>query len=172
MSKIEVFKSLKSGFGDNQNTYKVVKGNQIFLRIAESETQRGVFEVMTATASEDNSKYGSIAHVACKNQSLLVEIGMEWNRKQYGNTRNPSQDHIGRPYVKMGEWSITPPDTVFDLKEDPGITLFFNMYDEASCKTGGPTIKDIYSDVCVMEGQDVYLQDGMWLRPDGTMYER
>ncbi|NUH56007.1 hypothetical protein HUK76_20350 [Citrobacter portucalensis] len=172
MSKPEVFKSLKSGFGDHQNTYKIVRGNEIFLRVAESKTQRGLFEIMTATASEDNAMYGSKAHIACKNQSLLVDIALELNRKQYGDTRKPLQDHIGRPYVKIGEWLITPPDTVFDLKEHPDITLFFKMYDEAIHNTDGPTMEDIYSDLCVTEGQDVYLHDGMWLRPDGTMYER
>lgn len=31
---------------------------------------------------------------------------------------------------------------------------------------------DIYSDLCVGDGEDVYLSDGIYMRPNGKIYER
>jgi len=37
---------------------------------------------------------------------------------------------------------------------------------------GGGTMQDVYDAVSNEDGEDAYLSDGMWIRSDGTTYER
>jgi hypothetical protein len=45
-------------------------------------------------------------------------------------------------------------------------------YGELSKGDGGGTMQDVYNAVSNDDGEDAYLSDGMWIRSDGTTYER
>lgn len=64
--------------------------------------------------------------------------------------------------------------TIQDEVNEEWVTRFFELFDahEISTNIVEPSMVDIYSDLCVEDGEDVYLSDGMYMRPNGTTYER
>lgn len=64
--------------------------------------------------------------------------------------------------------------TIQDEVNEEWVTRFFELFDADGISTNivEPGMVDIYSDLSVEDGEDVYLSDGMHMCPNGTIYER
>ena len=64
--------------------------------------------------------------------------------------------------------------TIQDEVNEEWVTRFFELFDAHGISTNivEPDMVNIYSNLCVEDGEDVFLNDGMYMRPNGTIYER
>lgn len=64
--------------------------------------------------------------------------------------------------------------TIQDEVNEEWVTRFFELFDAHGISTNivEPGMVNIYSNLCVEDGEDVCLSDGMYMRPNGTIYER
>jgi len=163
--EFEILESTKVGL-NSKESYIVVRNETSFLRILGNDPK---WRLMTATASEDR---GCI-HV-CAEQRRLIEcalrFGVELKTGPYVEI-----DWCGREYVNVCE--ITQDsgqnDEAFNDENSRHLTRFFEIYDNYlnQDSRAEDEMRELY-DALSIDGQDVYLSDGVWLSSDGTSHDR
>ncbi len=134
------------------------------------------FEVQTPTRPEERIRTGGGLTVGYKlpvNQKLLFSVAETLAQE---NHLQPEKkvDRFQNNCISMFSITIDQGKTIQDEVNEEWVTRFFELYDAHGISTNivEPSMVDIYSDLCVEDGEDVYLSDGMYMRPDGTTYER
>lgn len=131
-----------------------VKGGIVYLRIVGEE---GSYNVMTATAGED---YGGVAPF--DNQMALTEAALRVSAF-LGTSPQVKNDYHGREYVKICNCEYL--SDAYRAAE----MLFANLQGYSQARSN-VELQSLYSELAIDDsGSDVYLSDGMWLSPDGTM---
>ncbi|MFJ2334770.1 hypothetical protein [Pseudomonas helleri] len=88
---VKVFQSQKTGL-NSPESYIVVRGGTVFLRLLGEDPQ---WELMTATASEDNGRIN-----VCANQLRLIESALRLGA-ELETSPLVEKDWAGREYVKI-----------------------------------------------------------------------
>lgn len=148
-------------------SWRVIHKNKIFLRIAltkNSERVKFPFELMTATASDNSGIYRGLND---EERNRAVIAAQKVVKLQFDVESSVSQDWKGREYVPIALIDQEGVDTT-ELTEM--IDLFFQYYYEPNALDND--LIDIYNGICVEDGEDVYLSDGMWLTSDGRLIEK
>lgn len=147
-------KRSQKAYIESSEHFIVVRGGIIYLRIVGDE---GSYDVMTATAGED---YGGVASFA--NQMALNEAALRVSA--FLNTSpQVKSDYHGREYVKICNCEYL--SDAYRAAE----MLFANL-EKYSQARPGVELQSLYSELAIDDsGSDVYLSDGMWLSPNGTM---
>jgi hypothetical protein len=165
----EIYPSNKRGFSTKES-YIVTRQGESFLRIVGGDQ---FFEVLTATASEDNRGgfrvCGERASIIGAAVQLSAELGV-----------NPgfSKDSSGREFINICGISLREPCKVHDdewAEIDSALCRFFDIFDDSRQTPGNGRndLQEIYGDLATDDsGDEVYLVDGVWLSSDGTLHDR
>lgn len=155
----------------NGKDWVLVRGGTAFVRFLATDDEH-IFELQTPTRPEDSIRVGdgwTIGYKLPIDQKRLFSVAEQVAIEQ-GAQPEHKVDSFNNPCVFMWFATIDKGNTIQDVVNDRWITRFFELFDAAGdCVVSMP---DIYSELCVDEGEDVYLSDRMWMRPNGTMYER
>ncbi|UGS41063.1 hypothetical protein G163CM_17640 [Pseudocitrobacter corydidari] len=154
----------------------LVRGDTVFVRFLAQNDDGTSFEVQTPTRPEERIRTGGGLTVGYKlpvNQKLLFSVAETLAQE---NHLQPEKkvDRFQNNCISMFSITIDQGKTIQDEVNEEWVTRFFELYDAHGISTNiiEPSMVDIYSDLCVEDGEDVYLSDGMYMRPDGTTYER
>lgn len=172
-NSFKILKSNKAGL-NSQDGYIIVRGKTSFLRILGAYP---VWEIMTATASEDN---GSI--LVCSEQLRLVQSALlfgKWINEHAKTNVKPSveTDWLGREYVNVCSVEYKPDNTEQEFFDwlTKLIEHFFQIYDsyiDIKTRPQDEMIR-LYNDLSVDDfGGEVYLSDGVWLSNDGSLHDQ
>lgn len=167
MTSFEIHPSNKAGL-NSRESYIVVRNRVSFLRILGANPQ---WELMTATASEDNGRIK-----VCNNRPRLVQAA--WRLGVEINTRpEVKSDWKDREYVSICVINTKNSTNVDAVRKeiDALLSRFFELYDSyQSAETRGTyEMRDLYDALAIDDsGGDVYLSDGVWLSIDGSMHDR
>ncbi len=154
----------------------LVRGDTVFVLFLAQNDDGNSFEVQTPTRPEERIRTGDGLTVGYKlpvNQKLLFSVAETLAQE---NHLQPEKkvDRFQNNCISMFSITIDQGKTIQDEVNEEWVTRFFELYDAHGISTNivEPSMVDIYSDLCVEDGEDVYLSDGMYMRPDGTTYER
>lgn len=154
----------------NGKDWVLVRGDTAFVRFLATDDEH-IFELQTPTRPEDSIRIGSGTRNGYKlpiDQKRLFSVAEQVAIEQDAQPEH-KVDSFNNPCVCMGFTTIDKGKTIQDVVNDRWITRFFELFDAAGDCT---SMTDSYSDLCVDDSEDEYLSDGMWKRPNGTMYER
>ena len=148
---------------NNTKQYMVTRERFVCLRILGDGSS---FEIMTATASEDNRRF-----VVVPNQELLMEVAQK-TAEALGVKPSMHLDNYGRAYVKISR--------VFsDAEVDQVIDTFGHLVEQSLIEDGPAQgeahseLHEIYDAVAPDDsGEDAYLGDGVWISRDGSLSDR
>lgn len=161
----EIHQSNKRGF-NTKESYVVTRGRVSFLRIVGGEHS---FDMMTATASEDNPGGFRV----CSDRLNLIGAAVQI-ANELGVEPVFSKDSAGREFINICSISFQDPDK--DMAEiERALTRFFEIFDHASAgrQREGDEMQEIYGALASDDsGGDVYLSDGVWLSSNGSLHDR
>lgn len=159
----EIHQSIKTGI-TTKESYTVTRGRTLYLRII---GQYPNYIMMTATASEDNNRY-----IRCEKKEDLMSAALMLGNELKTNPEN-LRDRYQREYISICRIEIKQEHNKNSIMEglDQIITRFFSLYDSKP-SSKEQEMKNLYNELSIIEGEDVYLSDGMWLRPDGEITQR
>jgi hypothetical protein len=164
----ELFESNKAGFGSQKHCI-VTRGSTLFLRIVGNYP---TFDVMTATASEDNLPY-----FVCRDRRRLNQSAYRFG-EEMDTAPTFAKDSSGRDYVEICKMILRPSSPGEESDEAVlmrALGRFFEIFDatEPAASTRSDEMKDIY-EACAPDdsGRDAYLGDGIWLSSDGSSHDR
>ena len=154
----------------------LVRGDTVFVRFLAQNDDGNSFEVQTPTRPEERIRTGDGLTVGYKlpvNQKLLFSVAETLAQENHLQPEK-NVDRFQNNCISMFSITIDQGKTIQDEVNEEWVTRFFELYDAHGISTNivEPSMVDIYSDLCVEDGEDVYLSDGMYMRPDGTTYER
>jgi hypothetical protein len=150
--------SRKTGIISREH-YIVTLGDVVCLRLLDDGPK---FAVVTATAGEDNKRF----RAAC-NQELLIEVARKTETSEaLGGKFWMHRDNYGRDYVQIcrieNKEDLNRVIETFDR-----ICETVNGYQQAESEAKNE-LRELYDVIAPDEsGEDVYLQDGVWLSSDG-----
>jgi len=138
-----------------QVEYRVAAESHVFFRLI---ARQGEGWMMTATADEDGTPlkaYPDQARLIDETRRFLDRKGIAWE---------PKVDRNGKPYVEFlcpgfGEDSREIAAEILSALGIRSATKFLALAE----------MRAIYDDLAVEDGEDVYLSDGMYLTPQGTL---
>lgn len=154
--KFDLKKSVKFDL-KSEEKYVVIRDNAILLRILGEE---GNYVTVTPTAPDDKG-----SHIVYQNQYLLMEVFVEVIEK-YDLKHEIKKDWKGREYV-----SFEKAEYLSDVCRFADVFIDHLIEKGYSKSSGRDQMQEIYSGMCVEEGEPVYMSDGMYLFPDGSMRE-
>ncbi|WP_398494325.1 hypothetical protein [Variovorax sp.] len=164
MTTFKIHPSSKAGL-PSPDSYVVTRKNMSFLRLL---GQQPAWELMTATASEDN---GPIR--VCPERRRLIEAALRTSIELGGTQPKVEVDWLGREYAKICVVRQDPgeSDELVKSQLNTVIARFFDLYDShvAPDARGKDEMQDLYEALATDDGADVYLSDGVWLSSDGSM---
>lgn len=163
--KFQILKSNKAGLMSEESLL-VVRDGTSYLRILGQEPR---WELMTATASEDD---GRVA--VCSDKRRLIETAIRLCRA-LGFTSQETRDRLGRDYVKICRIVRERDDEDLRAVLVRTIGNFFDLFDGADEPVSGRAehMIDLYESISSgLDGEDVYLSDGLWLSSNGLIHER
>lgn len=167
---VDAFQIIKSDkFGLNsKESYILVRGKTSFLRILGADPQ---WELMTATASEDNGRIR-----ICNDRHRLIQAA--WRLGTDVDTKPEiKSDWMGREYVSI--CSVTQQESQGDKEFNDELKMlfsrFFELYDDFQIleTREDDEMRELYGALAVDDqGEDIYLSDGVWLSDDGSLHDR
>ncbi len=156
------------------NSRKVIANNKIYLRILKNRSSNQniyPFEVVTATAGDDSKKGKAIQEPNSFDRGIALKAAAEVVRDKFSIEPILQTDWQGRSYISIG---FCTEEGAKELIED-----FFKAFMKVSSDVQGLTtnseeddLTSIYNNLCVTEGEDVYLSDGLWLTESGNLIEK
>lgn len=163
---IKIVESKKHGFGGKES-YIVTRGQTSYLRIVGNHPD---YDLMTATASEDDKSY-----FVCGNKVKLISSALQFGASM-GFPPSYKDDSSGRRFIKICELHLTT-GKEDENREEIYSTLgeFFQMYDTSDAASNEVVneMQGLYSALAHgSHGDDVYLHDGVWLSSDGRLHDR
>lgn len=163
----QIYHSNKIGLAGTEG-YIVTRGNIGFLRILGTEPK---WTLMTATADEDHGRIHR-----CPEQLRLVEAALRLGHEIKTEPR-VERDWQDREYVKICTINSEPGQAQddFDKEATNLFKRFFEIYDECTnLRTRDHyEMRELYDALSTgCDNTDVYLSDGIWLRPDGSLEDR
>lgn len=165
----EIHRSNKRGFHTNES-YIVTRGRESFLRIVGGHR---TFDMMTATASEDNPGGFRV----CADKLSLIAAAVQI-AKELGVNPAFSTDSSGREFVNICNITLQEPNkaSADEMAEiDSALNRFFQIFDTAkqNAARDNDDMQEIYAVLTPDDsGEDVYLSDGIWLSSDGALHDR
>lgn len=152
----DITKSVKRDlYGDDK--FIVIRDNAILLRIIENDNS---YIVMTPTARDDKGGYNLY-----QDAELLMDIA-KTAAKDCNLNQVTRKDYAKRDYIEIEACEYIS-DAYRYAERFVKILLGKGHYRSAE-----NDMEDLYHDLCVDDGEPVYISDGMWLYPDGSMGER
>ena len=169
----QIVKAMKPKHGKD---WMLVRGNTVFVRILAKNDDGNSFEVQTPTRPEERIRIGDSFTIGYKrpvNMKLLFSVAETLAQENHLQPEH-KVDSFNNPCIAMFSITIDHGKTIQDEVKEKWVTRFFELFDAHGISTNivEPGMVDIYSDLCVEDGEDVYLSDGMYMRPNGTIYER
>ncbi|NDY46652.1 hypothetical protein G3M85_14845 [Serratia marcescens] len=155
----------------------LVRGDTVFVRFLAQNDDGNSFEVQTPTRPEERIRIGdglTIGYMLPVNQKLLFSVAETLAQENHLQPEHKA-DRFQNNCISMFSITIDHGKTIQDEINEEWVTRFFELFDAHGISTNNivePVMVDIYSDLCVEDGEDVYLSDGMYMRPNGTIYER
>lgn len=156
ISKFDLKKSVKFDL-KSEEKYVVVRDNAIVLRILGEE---GNYAIITPTAGDDKG-----GHTLYQDTSLLMEVFSDVIN-EFNLSYVIKQDWKGREYA-----SLEKADFISDACKFAEVFIDHLIRKGYSKATGRDEMQEIYDGLYVDEGEPVYMSDGMYLFPDGSMKE-
>jgi hypothetical protein len=155
-SLFDIIKSVKRDLRGEEK-FVVIRDNAILLRIIENNER---YVVMTPTARDDKGGYELY-----QDPELLMEIA-----KTVANycdlDQGLKEDCKGRNYIEVQACQYISDAYRYAEKF---VEILLSKGHHRSVHN---EMKYLYDDLCFDDGEPVYLSDGMWLYPDGSMSER
>ncbi|AVN34499.1 TPA: hypothetical protein SML71_000975 [Serratia marcescens] len=151
----------------------LVRGDTVFVRFLAQNDDGSSFEVQTPTRPEERIRIGDGLTIGYKlpvNQKLLFSVAETLAQENHLQPEH-KVDRFQNNCISMFSITIDHGKTIQDEVNEEWVTRFFELFDAHGISTNTGMV-DIYSDLCVEDGEDVYLSDGMYMRPNGTIYER
>lgn len=169
----QIVKAMKPKHGKD---WMLVRGDTVFVRFLAKNDDGNSFEVQTPTRPEERIRIGSGSTIGYKlpvNQKLLFSVAETLAQENHLQPEN-KVDRFQNNCISMFSITIDHGKTIQDEVNEEWVTRFFELFDAHGISTNivEPGMVDIYSDLCVEDGEDVCLNDGMYMRPNGTIYER
>lgn len=154
----------------------LVRGDTVFVRFLAQNDDGNSFEVQTPTRPEERIRIGGGLTTTYKlpvNQKLLFLVAETLAQENHLQPES-KVDRFQNKCISMFSITIDHGKTIQDEVNEEWVTRFFELFDAHGISTNivEPSMVDIYSDLCGEDGEDVYLSDGMYMRPNGTIYER
>ncbi|EML1874664.1 TPA: hypothetical protein KEX07_003083 [Proteus mirabilis] len=154
----------------------LVRGDTVFVRFLAQNDDGNSFEVQTPTRPEERIRIGGVFSTAYKlpiDLKLLFLVAETLAKENHLQPEN-KVDRFQNKCISMFSITIDHGKTIQDEVNKKWVTRFFELFDANGISTNivEPDIVDIYSDLCIEDGEDFYLSDGMYMRPNGTIYER
>lgn len=156
--------------------WMLVRGDTVFVRFLAQNDDGNSFEVQTPTRPEERiRKEGgmTIRYKLPLDQKLLFSVVETLAQENHLQPEN-KVDRFQNKCISMFTITIDHGKTIQDEVNEEWVTRFFELFDAHGISTNivEPGMVNIYSDLCVEDGEDVCLNDGMYMRPNGTIYER
>lgn len=163
---IKIIRSTKTGLNCDES-YVVIRNGISYLRILGSEPS---WAIMTSTANEDHP------HIqVCSDQGRLIESALRLST-EFGVNPDIREDWLTRQYVNIGSITRDPGESKedFQSKSHALIRRFFELFDSGDDSKSPATAEmdELYDSLATDSHGDVYLSDGVWLSPDGSLHER
>lgn len=174
MTMPKIVKAMKP---KSSRDWVLVRGDYAYIRFLATNDPK-VFELQTPTRPEDPQRYGSEftnGYYLPRNMTHLFEAA-----ELIAPGAKTVRDRWNNEALDLGTLTLKSGETIQDYAAADWVIGFFERFDKLSnnkpdnslrCDKGGISMSEIYSDLGG-DGADVYLSDGMYLRPDGSMYER
>lgn len=158
--KFNIIESRKSGL-NSKESYVIVRGKTSFLRILGKDPH---YELMTATASEDNRRIK-----VCSNQIQLIEsalrLALELKIKPL-----VEYDWKKREYVKICSFTIENDEEILTEEIPSRFFEIFDNYIDIQRRAKEEMI-ELYNSLAIDDsGEAVYLSDGVYLSSDGSLH--
>lgn len=156
--------------------WMLVRGDTVFVRFLAQNDDGNSFEVQTPTRPEERVRIGDGVTIGYKlpvDQKLLFSVAETLAQENHLQPEN-KVDRFQNKCISMFSITIDHGKTIQDEVNEEWVIRFFELFDAHGISTNivEPSMVNIYSDLCVEDGEDVYLSDGMYMRPNGTIYER
>ncbi len=169
----QIVKAMKPKHGKD---WMLVRGDTVFVRFLAQNDDGNSFEVQTPTRPEERIRIGGVFSTAYKlpiDLKLLFLVAETLAKENHLQPEN-KVDRFQNKCISMFSITIDHGKTIQDEVNKKWVTRFFELFDANGISTNivEPDIVDIYSDLCIEDGEDFYLSDGMYMRPNGTIYER
>jgi hypothetical protein len=160
----------------NGKDWMLVRGDTVFVRFLAQNDDGNSFEVQTPTRPEESIRIGGSVTNRYKlpvNQKHLFSVAETLAQENHLQSEN-KVDRFQNKCISMFSITIDHGKTIQDEVSEEWVTRFFELFDAQGISKNivEPSMVDIYSDLCVEDGEDVYLSDGMYMRPNGTIYGR
>jgi hypothetical protein len=158
-NEIAIHPSQKKGLNSKEQGIVTV-GKYVWLRVLGDGSN---YDVMTATADEDNKKF-----LAPANPALLIELALK-TAEALGVTPEMCCDNYGRDYVKI--CSVQTDQDLHRVVEV--LDGLLNEHRQADDRVGSEARKElleIYEAIAPDDsGDDAYLGDGVWIGSNGCI---
>jgi hypothetical protein len=145
---------------NSREQYIVTFGDFVCLRILGDGSD---YEVMTATADEDNKRF-----LAPANQALLIELAQK-TAEALGGASLMCRDNYGRNYVKICRIE-NDEDARRVVEVFSGLLHEQVQAGERVESEDRRELREIYEAIAPDDsGEDAYLGDGVWMSSDGRL---